>query len=121
MICPQCRSAECFRSHRAGIMDRLGTLAGLRPWRCQTCERRFFASRVALVFVGYAHCWRCGNFDLDRITGERVDPGVFNFLKRACGFPAYRCDPCREKFFSMRPYRKIVPSNVEVREHSLTS
>jgi hypothetical protein len=36
--------------------------------------------------------------------------GTLVFLKRLLGFPAYRCDPCRQKFFSLLPYRKIVPS-----------
>jgi hypothetical protein len=34
------------------------------------------------------------------------------FLKRFLGFPAYRCDPCRQRFFSIRPYRRILPSTV---------
>jgi len=110
MICPQCRSADCFRSHRSGITDLLGTLVGLRPWRCDTCDYRFFAGRVAVVFVRYAHCPRCGNFALDRIPKERVDKGTLVFLKRFLKFPAYRCAPCRERFFSSLPYRKIVPS-----------
>jgi hypothetical protein len=75
---------------------------------------------VALGFVAYAHCARCGNFDLDRIPANRVDPGIFNSLKRLLSFPAYRCDPCRGKFFSLRPYRKIVPSIVPDSEHLFT-
>jgi putative component of membrane protein insertase Oxa1/YidC/SpoIIIJ protein YidD len=71
---------------------------------------RFFGRRVAVAFAGYAHCPRCGNFALDRISKERVEKGTLVFLKRLLRFPAYRCDPCRERFFSSLPYRKIVPS-----------
>jgi hypothetical protein len=110
MICPQCRSADCFRSHRSGVLDSLGTIIGLRPWRCDTCDCRFFARRVAVAFSGYAHCPRCGNFALDRISSDRVGEGTLVFLKRLLGFPAYRCAPCRERFFSSLPYRRIVPS-----------
>ena len=110
MICPQCRSADCLRSRRGGILDFFGTLAGLRPWRCQTCNFRFYAWRVAFAFAGYAHCWQCGNFDLERVSADRVPPGILSFVKRHLGFPAYRCDPCRLKFFSIRPHRRILPS-----------
>ena len=110
MICPQCRSADCFRSHRSGMMDFAFTLAGCRPWRCHTCDRRFYSWRVALSFSRFAHCPRCGNFDLERISRDRVEDGTMFLAKRLLHFPAYRCDPCRERFFSIRPVRRILPS-----------
>jgi hypothetical protein len=110
MICPQCRSADCFRSHRDGAIDFLTTLAGLRPWRCHSCDRRFYAWLVAFSFSYYAHCPKCGNFDLELISRERVEKGSFVGLKRWLSFPAYRCDPCRERFFSALPFRRIVPT-----------
>jgi len=117
MICPQCRSADCFRSHRSGVLDFAFTLAGCRPWRCHTCDRRFYSWRVALSFACFAHCPRCGNFDLDHISRERVEYGAMLFVKRLLHFPAYRCDPCRERFFSIRPFRKILPSMAPASEH----
>jgi hypothetical protein len=110
MICPQCRSADCFRSRREGLLDVFCSAIGVKPWRCHTCDFRFYASRVALVFERYAHCPRCGNFDLDAISRDRVDRGGLLFFQRLMGFPAYRCDPCRNRFFSLRPARRIVPS-----------
>jgi DNA-directed RNA polymerase subunit RPC12/RpoP len=110
MICPECRSGDCFRSHRDGVLDFLNSLIGLRPWRCHTCDRRFFAWRVATRFEAYAHCPRCGNLDLENISRERVETGTLIVLKRWLGFPAYRCDPCRHRFFSVRRYRRIKPS-----------
>src|SRR5208283_463520 len=101
MICPQCRSDNCFRSHRDGIFDFVLTAAGLRPWRCHSCERRFHAWRVAAVLERFAHCPRCGNFDLEHISRERVEAGTLIFAKRWLRFPAYRCDPCRHRFFSV--------------------
>jgi hypothetical protein len=112
MICPQCRSANCFRSHRSGATDFLHKLVGRKPWRCHSCELRFHARRVAIPFSRYAHCPRCGNFDLDRIARDRVEEGTLIFLKRWLKVPAYRCDPCRQRFFSILPYRRIVPSTV---------
>lgn len=114
MICPQCRSADCFRSRRAGVADFLCSAIGWKPWRCLTCEFRFYASRVAIAFSGYAHCPRCGNFDLERVAGDRVQDGALVFLQRFLRFPAYRCDPCRQKFFSLLPFRRILPSVVPV-------
>jgi uncharacterized protein with PIN domain len=93
----------------------------LRPWRCRTCELRFYAWRVAFSFSRYAHCPRCGNFELQHIARERVDEGALLFLKRFFGFPAYRCDPCRQKFFSVRPFRRIVPSMVSVATHKAST
>lgn len=113
MICPQCRSVDCFRSHRDGALDFVNTMSGLRPWRCHACDRRFYAWRVATRFQGYAHCPRCGNFDLEHISRERVEDGTLITLKRWLGFPAYRCDPCRHRFFSIRRYRRILPVLLE--------
>ena len=110
MICPQCRSDNCFRSHRDGILDFMLTAAGLRPWRCHSCERRFHAWRVAAILERFAHCPRCGNFDLEHISRERVEDGTLVFVKRWMRFPAYRCDPCRHRFFSVKPFRRILPS-----------
>jgi hypothetical protein len=119
MICPQCRSADCFRSRRAGPVDLALSLIGLKPWRCLTCEFRFYASRVAVSFFGYAHCGRCGNFDLEHIARNRVQNGTLLFAKRFLGFPAYRCDPCREKFYSLRPFRRILPSMISSTERKI--
>src|SRR5579871_3593279 len=112
MICPQCRSVDCHRSRRAGVVDFLWRLVGMRAWKCQTCEKRFHARRVATSFVTYAHCPRCGNFDLEQISGDRVEEGTLITLKRFLNFAAYRCDPCRQRFFSVLPYKRILPSTV---------
>jgi C4-type Zn-finger protein len=52
----------------------------------------------------HAHCPICGNLELKRISAEYV-PGHFTFLWRLLSIPAYRCEPCRHKYFSIRPYR----------------
>jgi hypothetical protein len=112
MICPQCRSADCLRSRRGGASDLFATAVGLRPWRCRTCDKRFYGRRVAVPFARFAHCPRCGNFDLQRMPRNRVDRGMLLFAKRFLGFPGYRCDPCRLRFFSILPPRRIVPSTI---------
>ncbi|MGD0429240.1 MAG: hypothetical protein ABSC10_21250 [Candidatus Acidiferrales bacterium] len=117
MICPQCRSDNCFRSHRDGILDFVLSGAGLRPWRCHSCDRRFHAWRVAAILERFAHCPRCGNFDIEHISRDRVEDGTLIFLKRWLRFPAYRCDPCRHRFFSVREFRRILPAMVEGHTH----
>ena len=110
MVCPHCHSGNCFRSRSGGVLDLIARLGGLKPWRCHACGRRFYARRVALSFVRYAHCPKCGNFDLQPISRERVEKGTLLALKRWLGFPAYRCEPCRQRFFSALPHRRILPS-----------
>jgi hypothetical protein len=69
------------------------------------CEARFHARRVPLRNLFYAHCAICGNFELQRISAERV-PHVTAIFGRIFGLPALRCQPCRHKFFSVRPLRR---------------
>jgi hypothetical protein len=52
----------------------------------------------------HAHCPICGNAELKRISGEHV-AHTFSFLWRWLAVPAYRCEPCRHKYFSIRPCR----------------
>jgi len=107
LICPKCHSGSCRRSQRRGANDRLRSIFGLRPWRCRTCGIRFVAWRVPARYVFYVHCPQCGNLDLQRVSRERVVEDLFAPLKRAARVPAYRCDPCRLRFFSVLPFRRI--------------
>ncbi|MDP9051975.1 MAG: hypothetical protein M3O31_14845 [Acidobacteriota bacterium] len=40
--CPSCKCAACYAMHRKGI-DWVMSLLGLRPARCLTCGRKFYA------------------------------------------------------------------------------
>jgi hypothetical protein len=84
------------------VRDHLYGLAGILPWRCGVCERRFRARVEPLHNLFYAHCGICGNQELQRISGEHV-PGVTSIFGRMFGIQALRCQPCRHKFFSLRP------------------
>ncbi len=109
MICPGCRRDNCRRSTRRGAEDYLVGLAGLRPWRCRACDLRFYAWAVPVAYAWYAHCALCGSLDLQRIDRKYVTDGVLVWLRRWLQFPAYRCDPCRHRFFSLRPRLRRVP------------
>lgn len=101
MICPQCHSARCRRSRRRTVADYVIGVFGLRPWRCRSCETRFYARLAPAKFWRFAHCPRCGNLYLERIGRERVH-GAMQSLLVSLGLNAYRCDPCRHRFVSMR-------------------
>ena len=105
MICPRCNHPECRRSHRSGFGDYAVSVFGLRPWRCAECGRRFFGTQVAIRYMLRAHCSRCGNLDLQRISG-RYGEGEFKFLWRRLGVPAYRCPNCRKHLYSWLPRKR---------------
>lgn len=78
---------------------------GTNPWRCVHCEKRFYARSTKLRNVKYARCGICGNLELQKIAPEYVS-GPLALLARIIGLPALRCEPCRHKFFAMRPVLK---------------
>jgi hypothetical protein len=103
--CPLCHSSNSRRSKRRSVRDYLFSVTGVLPWRCESCETRFHARALPLRAFFYAHCGICGNLELQRIAAARV-PGVTAILGRILGLPALRCEPCRHKFFSVRPLRR---------------
>jgi hypothetical protein len=54
-----------------------------------------------------AHCAICGNLELKRIAPEHAN-SVGAPLWRFLGVPAFRCIPCRNKFFTLLPLSKTV-------------
>jgi hypothetical protein len=50
----------------------------------------------------HAHCPICGNLELKRIASNLVDSPM-SFLWGWLRVPAYRCEPCRHKYFSLLP------------------
>jgi hypothetical protein len=91
------------------VVDYLFGFVGILPWRCEACAARFYARLMPFRTFLYAHCGICGNLELQRISAEHV-PGVTANLGRILGLPALRCEPCRHKFFSVRPLRQEVRS-----------
>jgi len=77
-------------------------MIGLLPWRCEACHERFYARVMPLGHALRAHCPICGNQDLQRISAEYAE-GMFSGLWRLLRVPAYRCEPCRHKYFSILP------------------
>jgi C4-type Zn-finger protein len=65
----------------------------------------------------HAHCPICGNLELKRISPEHVNSPL-RFLWRLLRVPAFRCEPCRYKFFSILPMRELQPEEEAVRVSS---
>jgi hypothetical protein len=97
------------RSRRRSVADYLFSVAGVLPWRCEGCGVRFRARHSPLRNMVYAHCRICGNLELQRISPEHV-PGMMTFVWRLLGLASLRCEPCRHKFFTVRPLRREEPA-----------
>jgi len=117
LLCPVCHSDTPRRSRRRSVKDYIISAAFLRPWRCRSCDQRFYAWAVPIGYVLHVHCAMCGNMDLQRISREH-GAGTFAWLYRVLHFPTYRCAPCRNRFFSIRRYRRIVPTASEVQSRT---
>jgi C4-type Zn-finger protein len=105
MVCPVCKAVDCRRSRRRSLFDYLAALIGNVPWRCSRCNVRFRSRKIPFARAFSAHCSICGNVELKRISGDYAI-GFFAPLWRALAVPAFRCIPCRHKFFSLRPLNK---------------
>jgi hypothetical protein len=101
------------------VKDYLVGVTRMRPWRCQACESRFYAWATSIEYVANVHCGMCGNMDLQRISSEH-GMGSLAWVFRIFGVPAYRCAPCRNRFFSFRIYRRIVASRQPVEPRAIS-
>ena len=108
MVCPECYSTHCTRSRRKGVKDYSLSLSQVRPWRCRTCQKRFYGWNVPVSLIWYVHCPQCGGFALEKIARRLAVDGNFKWLKRMLGFAAYRCPGCRERFFSALLYLPVL-------------
>ncbi len=43
-MCPSCKSTNVRRSRSHAFRDRIMKFAGLTPYRCRECHRRFFVN-----------------------------------------------------------------------------
>jgi hypothetical protein len=66
--------------------------------------------------VKYARCGICGNLELQKISSEYI-AGPMALVARMLGLPALRCDPCRHKFFAVRPVMRVCPRATAASRH----
>jgi len=86
-------------------VDAVSRIRGAVPWRCAACGKRFRARPIPLSHLFYAHCGICGNMELKQIAAEHVR-GATGMIGRIFGLQALRCEPCRNKFVSVRPLKR---------------
>jgi hypothetical protein len=113
MNCPICKQAGARRSRRQTTADYILSAIGVYPWRCPGCRARFHARLMTLSKSLHAHCPICGNLALKRISAGHVD-SAFGFLWRNLRIPAFRCEPCRHKYFSILPLQQPVKQEVSM-------
>ena len=116
MICPACNSTDCRRSRRRTLVDYLASVGGSIPWRCSRCTKRFRSRATPFGHLLSAHCSICGNIEVKRISPE-LARGFGAPIWRSLGVPAFRCIPCRHKFFTLLPVSK----DVEDSEYKIAS
>lgn len=46
MNCPKCGEDRAHRSHRSSFKDHLYRLADMIPYRCRSCQQRFYAYKA---------------------------------------------------------------------------
>jgi DNA-directed RNA polymerase subunit RPC12/RpoP len=88
----------------------------MSAWRCTKCEKRFHARAVPLSRAKYARCSICGNQELQKISSEYI-AGPMALVARMLGLPALRCEPCRHKFFAVRPVMRVCPRATAASRH----
>ncbi|HET6930333.1 MAG TPA: hypothetical protein VFI45_08430 [Candidatus Acidoferrum sp.] len=111
MNCPICKQDGARRSRRQTAADYVLGVIGVYPWRCKSCSARFYARLMSLHNSLHAHCPICGNPELKRISPEHVN-AVFGFVWRTLHIPAFRCEPCRHKYFSVLPMQHPEKSGI---------
>ena len=100
--CPVCggKFARIPRGAFGKIFDRA-------VYKCRACGETRHRRRVFLaVFHRYCECPKCGNRDLNRLSGkDRIDAVTKNPLRRVLkllGCPLYHCTFCRFQFRDWR-------------------
>jgi len=89
------------------LFDYFATIVGSVPWRCSRCATRFRSRATPFTHLFLAHCAICGNVEVKRVSSELADGFGARFW-RSLGVPAFRCIPCRHKFFTILPLSKQV-------------
>jgi hypothetical protein len=113
MTCLICKQPGARRSRRNGLADYVLSLLGLYPWRCSSCHSRFHARLMPLSHTFRSHCPICGNLDVKRISPDFVNHPL-SLAYRVLRIPAFRCEPCRHKYFSMLPQRRMEEESVRL-------
>jgi len=103
IACPKCGSSSVRRSRRASTKEMTRMMMGVYPFRCNSCNDRFWASVWLFSVWRWAKCPRCLNLNLTDWPKRHYRNSLWAQLLTAVGAQKHRCSRCRLNFISFRP------------------
>lgn len=100
--CPNCGSYNICHSHLRTPAERLGSLFGMRRFRCRECRARFAGRAWDLSDLRYVRCPKCLRPDLSLWSESHYRVSASKGLLLFLGARPYRCEYCRHNFVSFR-------------------
>ncbi len=102
LSCPNCGSRNLRYSHLRSPLERLYSLAGIRPIRCRDCRTRFTRKIWSFSDLPYARCPQCANMVLSTWSPSHYRVSAKRALLLFLGARPLRCESCRCNFVSFR-------------------
>ena len=107
LTCPACGSSTIRLSRRQNIGELSKMAVGTYPFRCISCNHRFWANIWLWSVWKYAKCPRCLNLDLTTWSHKVQHFSYWKKLMLTLGARRHRCARCRYNFVSFRPRAPI--------------
>jgi hypothetical protein len=85
-----------------GFKERLLSVVGTYPVRCEECGHRFYDSVLRLTDILFARCPKCYRMDLSTWELKYYSPTRWSLIQLAMGGRRLRCEACRCNFVSFR-------------------
>ena len=102
IVCEYCGSDKLRLSRWHSTKEKLRIALGTYPFRCLSCEGRFYANVFLLSRLAYAKCPKCLSLDIS-YSKRTFRPGLLRRFMLTFGARRCRCDNCRYMFVSFRP------------------
>jgi hypothetical protein len=103
LTCPKCGASSVRRSRRVNAGEITRMMMGLYPFRCNSCNGRFWASVWLFSAWRWAKCPLCLSLNLTDWPKRHYRIGWWTEILTALGAQKYRCSRCRNNFVSFRP------------------
>jgi hypothetical protein len=103
IACPKCGSSSVRRSRRASSKEMARMMMGVYPFRCNSCNDRFWASVWLFSVWKWAKCPRCLNLNLTDWPKRHYRNSLWAQALTVLGANKHRCSRCRLNFISFRP------------------
>jgi hypothetical protein len=103
LSCPKCGSSSVRRSRRANTAEMTRMMMGVYPFRCNSCNDRFWASIWLFSVWKWAKCPRCLNLNLTDWPKRHHRISLWVQIMTMLGAQKHRCSRCRNNFVSFHP------------------